>query len=228
MPKYRLNYKNKNIIIESKKALSEKKLNKLAKNYCKKKYGIVIENFIMSSDDKNDIMFVLILNGEEDVIHVNDYNSYEDLLESIFEGFYDGESNIVVGEIINGPQWLKNMITTSSTDMLRPELFNYAKEWISFDDEEKDKVDGFIELNYIEESESLEEVLSYAEDYFVADINDQHGNTIQDKFRNWVMEVEGDDHDEYGNYIPRNWDSVVRDYDIQYDVSSNGMVFKRH
>ena len=146
-------------------------------------------------------------------------------MESIFDGFYDGESIIVVSEIINGPQWLKDMITTSSTDMLRPELFNYAKEWISFDDEEKDKVDGFIELNYIEESESLEEVLSCAEDCFVADISNQYGDTIQDKFRNWVMEVEGDDHDEYGNYMPRNWDSDVRDYDMKYDVSTNGMVY---
>ena len=226
MPKYRLSFKNKNIIIESRNHLSEKKLTKLAKNYCKKKYGIIVENFLMSSD-KNDIMFILDIDGEEELIHVNDYNSYEDLLGSISDGFYDGESIITVKEIENGPDWLHKMITTSSTDMLRKVLFNFAKEWINFDEEEKNKVDGFIELNDIEESESLREVLSYAEDYFVEDINGYHGDSIEDKFRNWVMEIEGEDSDEYGNYIPRNWDRIVRDYDIEHDVSSNGLVFRR-
>ena len=88
-------------------------------------------------------------------------------------------------------------------------------------------MDGFIELNDIEETESLREVLSSAEDNFVADINGYHGNSIEDKFRNWVMEIVGDDSDEYGNYIPRNWDSIIRDYDIYHDVSSNGLVFRR-
>ena len=67
MAKYCLKFKNKNIIIESKNSLSEKKLNKLAKDYCEKKYGIVVENFSISGNE-NDIMFNLIINGKEEDI----------------------------------------------------------------------------------------------------------------------------------------------------------------
>lgn len=228
MPKYRLKFGNKKLIIETKECFSKKKLTNIAKSHCKKKYGVIVENFLMSGDD-NEIIFHLQMNGEEQMIYVDDYNGYEDLLNSVFGLYGDEESNIIVAEIENGPKWLHDMITTSGTHLLRPELFDMAKIWMSLDDEDKQVVDGYIELNgFDESSETMRDILLQAENMFVADINSIHGNSIGEKFKNWVMEQVGDDSDEYGNWIPRDWDSVIRDYDMQFDVASNGMVFHRH
>lgn len=173
----------KNLVIKSKKALTENAVFEKASSYLKKNYNLVLESADVQGNQEGIIRVYVgtwskysggSLKGAW--VTLNNFDTPQEFQQYCHQKLHADEqgNGELMFQDVEGPEWVRNVINEYG--------MNYDMVWayMALDDYEKPMVDGYIELYGMDGFNDMDDLVSSAQDAYL-------GGEGQD-FDDWVQE----------------------------------------